>query len=89
MISTVIVAVPSPDTCPPVTFIDSKRLLSLECRISILPDCANTVSLKLRIRSVLISTPVNPSDGEDEERVGRSSSAAIKVALELASALLA
>ena len=67
---TVIVVAPEPETFALVTSIISTVLLSDDFLIMILPVLTTTSSLKVRMMLALMSTPVAPSDGEDEDKVG-------------------
>ena len=71
---TVIVVEPEPETFALVTSIISTVLLSDDFLIMILPVLTTTSSLKVRTMLVLMPTPVAPSDGDEEEKVGSVSS---------------
>ena len=75
----VIVVVPVPVTNEPVTSMLSTVELSEDFLIVILPLSTSTASLKVRTIFASTATPVALSDGVEEERVGASTSALVKL----------
>jgi len=66
----VIVVVLVPVTLLEATLIVSRTESSDDFLMVILPVSTTTSSLKVRMMLALMSTPVAPSDGEDEDKVG-------------------
>ena len=66
----VIVVVPVPVTFEPVTSMVSTVELSDVFLMVILPLSTSTASLKVRIILTVPTTPVEPSVGDEEDRVG-------------------
>ena len=80
---TVIVEVPVPVTNDPVTSMVSTVEPSDDFLITILPLSTSTASLKVRTILAPTATPVAPSAGVEEDRVGSIISATVKFSVVL------